>query len=207
MTGLPTAAPEEPMEEETVEIHIDSPTPVDLIRLHGSNTDWYSVCTSPCDVRVPKADTFRIIGKDINRSKPFRIDAAQSGRVNVKVTPGTKSKRELGLWVLGGSGAVALGGIIVLAAGVSPSSSFSGDGLTHNENQTAIAVGSLLIVAGITGGITGGAWALDNSRTAVEVGAAPQPRFNEPQPPQAGLTSLQRSAGQSWMFPLLRGSF
>lgn len=200
---------EEPADADMIEIHIDSPTPVELIRLHENNTDWWSVCTSPCDVRVPRGDSFRIIGRDINRSKPFRIDAAQQGRVNVKVTPGVKKKRELGLWVLGGSGAVALGGIIVLAAGVSPSSSFTNDGLTHNENQTAIAVGSLLVLAGVTGGITGGALAFDNSRTTVDVGAAPESRFNEPMrpAPQAGLTSLQRSAGQTWMFPLLGGTF
>jgi hypothetical protein len=150
-----------------------------------------------------------IIGKGIHRSKPFQIDASHRGRVNLSVTPGSKSKRTTGIWVLGGSGAVTLGGLIVLAAGIAPSQTFSADGMTHNENQTAIAVGSLLVVAGITGGITGGAWMLDNSRTAVDVGAAPAAKFNEPQQPlpQAAINSMQRASAATWMFPLLRGTF
>jgi hypothetical protein len=194
----------------TVDIVLDSPTPVDLIRRQGDNVDWWTVCSSPCNVRVPKGDQFMIVGKDIHRSKPFYLDPALRGRVNLSVAPGRKEKRMHGFYLLGGSGALALGGLIVLAAGITPSSTFTEDGLTHNENQTAIAVGSLMLVVAVTGGITGGAWAYDNSLTRVRVGAGAN-RFDDKQPPrgipQSEPTSTLRAAAPGWMLPLFRGTF
>jgi hypothetical protein len=201
--------PEGGIDADMIEIHLDSPTPVDLIRRHADNADWWTVCTSPCDVKVPKADSFMIIGKDIHRSKPFQIDPSRQGRVNIRVLPGLKDKRKLGLYVLGGSGVVALAGIITLAAGITPDSTFKNDGQTHNENQTAIAAGSILIVAAAMGAMTGGAWAYDNAKTRVMEAEGPDSKFDEKK--QARIPQVTPWANQAssptWMFPLLRGSF
>jgi len=113
----------------------------------------------------------------------------------------------MGLLALGGASVLALGGVVVLAAGVTPDSTFSNDGLTHNENTTAIAVGSLLLVGAVTAGITGGAWTVENMKTRVAVTVpSSQPNREPGQPVQTGLPSPQAMA-PAFAIPLFRGTF
>lgn len=194
-------------EEDLVEIHIESPRPVRLIRRHGDNTDWYKVCHSPCDVKVPRADELMITGRGVYRSKPFHVGAEHGKRVTLFINPASKKMHRAGLLALGGAGVLALGGAVVLAAGVAPDSTFSNDGTTHNENTTAIAVGSLLLVGAVTAGITGGAWTFDNMKTKVEVEVPSRQPNREPgQPAQTGLPSPQAMA-PAFAIPLFRGTF
>jgi hypothetical protein len=135
-------------------------------------------------VKAPAGDLYVLQNDGLYRSKPFQLAPATNGKVRLSVTPGRVEKYKLGMYVLGAGGVLTLGGIITLAAGASPDSTFDADGLTHNRNTTALAVGSLLILAGISTGLTGGAWMWDNQHTRVESGAAPATRAAEqPAPP------------------------
>jgi hypothetical protein len=201
---LPPAAPADP----EALVHIDSSEPVQLVRRHGANVVWWHVCWSPCDVSAPLGDEYLLAGEKVNRSKPFRLEPGADGRVLLRVKPGVKAKHTTGLAFLAGGGVLALLGTTVLAVGIDPSVTFQNDALTHNENTTAIAVGSLLIVGGVAAGITGGAWALDNAYTTVGAGAVPARRDIEPlPPPQTGPASARRPEGPAWIVPLVRATF
>lgn len=208
--SVPPAAPPAE-EEEMVEIHVESPTPVRLIRRHGSNTEWWHVCMSPCDQRGPIADEYMLVGSNVHASRPFRLDPTTRGKVTLRASPGLKSKYETGKYVLGGGGVLVLGGLVTLLAGASPSSTFDADGITHNRNQTAISVGSLLILTGVAVGITGGAWLLDNAETKVR-GTGPAPGRSvepvpAPPPPQTGLGAVRQVAMPTFLVPIVSGTF
>jgi hypothetical protein len=173
-----------------------------LDRRHDASSPWIQVCWSPCDTRTWAHDTYRVVGEGIEPSKAFDLPAAQNGKVHLRVKPASQAKRLGGMGLLGGGGVLALAGIIGIAAGHSPSQTFSTDALTHNANYDVMTVGTLLIVAGVAAGITGGAWIYDTSASTVAPAssAAPPPPTTQGALPPA-------PAGVGLHLPLLGGRF
>jgi hypothetical protein len=169
-----------PSTDGTVEVHIDSPQTVSLERREGAT--WQHVCVSPCDQRLSVSGEYRILGTDLNESKAFMLDSTK-GKVVLYVAPGYHNTAQQGLWIAVGSGAVLVGGILTILLGSDGKTPFNADGQTHLGNTNAIFAGSVLILAGVCGGILGSAWLYDNSHTRVGGDVAKAPPASEPAPP------------------------
>ena len=197
-------------------VHIQAPQQVGLEKRQGANADWQHVCNSPCDERLSVNDEYRIVGDELNASKPFMLDA-KGDSVTLNVQPGKHSKYVTGVWVLAGGAVLGVVGTVLIIAGSSSSSTFTSDGLTHDSNTNWIAGGTVLILGGVAAAITGGAMALDNVHTnvngdvatatekkstpasaTVQLSASRQPTFREAE-------KLGQPA--SFVVPVFKGTF
>ena len=178
--ATPVEAAPAPMTDGTVDVAIDSPVGVSLERRSGAGAEWEFACNAPCNQRMATTAQYRIVGVDLNASKPFMLDTTQGERVVLTVSPGVHKKAVRGLWVLAGSGAILVTGLIVLLAGSDGSSTFTSDGQTHNSNTNFIFAGTALMLVGVAGGVLGGAWYLDNRHTGVNGVQATSPEKAAP---------------------------
>ena len=161
------ASTETPASDETmVDVHIDSPSPVSLERRAAGSQTWEHVCTSACDVKTPTLAEYRVVGSELNPSKPFMIDGSK-GKVTLHVAPGSKSKADAGLWILVAGGVVLIAGVAVLLVGADKHGVFTSDGQTHNSHLNAMFFGGALVLTGVTVGIFGAGWMLGNRQTDV----------------------------------------
>jgi hypothetical protein len=150
------------------------------------------------------------MGTDLNESKPFMLDSSK-GKVTLNVIPGYHNKQQQGLYVLIGGGVLAVGGILTILLGSDGKTPFSGDGETHLGNTNTIFIGSTLILAGIVGGILGGAWYMDNAHTRVggDTAKAQPPSDRAPSPGGPGVdTQFQFSTSKrepTWNAPKTSG--
>jgi len=147
-----------------VQMHIDASRPVTLARRPAGATRFENVCVSPCDEAVPADGEYQIVGSDLNPSKPFLLDTSK-GKVVLSVSPGTLQKEKIGLYTLIGSGVLIVGGALVAILGSNAKTNANGE--IPQSNTGTIYVGELMMVAGVGGGIFGGAWFLDNRNTGV----------------------------------------
>lgn len=194
----------EPKQEDgTVEVHIDSPSAVTLEKRSAEST-WAKACDAPCDAKLGVSDEYRLVGTDLNESRPFHIDASK-GKVTLNVTPGTSGGRTRGVVTTIGSGAVLAGGVVVILVGMKHHGDADGE-LSQPRNDAALLAGGAMVFAGIVGGIVGTSWIVNNAHTSVDgdvrkagsANAARLPVFNTPK--QVGMPALTT-------VPLLSGSF
>ena len=169
-----------PVSDGMVEVVVDSPVPVSLERRSGAGAEWEFACNAPCKERMAVTAQYRIVGANLNASNPFTLDTTQGDRVVLTVSPGVHKKAVRGVWILAGSGALVVTGVILLIAGSDGSATFNSDGVTHNANTNFIFAGTGLILAGVVGGVLGGAWYLDNRHSGVEGGQAATPEKTGP---------------------------
>jgi hypothetical protein len=149
-----------------VEVHLDSPAPVSLERRAPGGTTWENVCTTPCDVKTSSIAEYRVVGTDLNDSKPFMIDGTKE-RVNLTVAPGSKGRADAGLYILVGGGIITIAGVAVLFLGSDKNGAMLADGQTHNAHYNAMFWGGALVLAGVTTGIFGAGWMLGNRHSDV----------------------------------------
>jgi hypothetical protein len=88
-------------------IHIDAPAAVRLERIAPGESEWRSVCSSPCDVLIPADGVFRVGGDDVRPSPAFIVHAPPGQRVDVRVRPSSKTVNALGIVGLVGGALVA----------------------------------------------------------------------------------------------------
>jgi hypothetical protein len=153
-----------------IEVHIDAPRAVSLEKRSAEST-WAKVCESPCDTKVGMSDEYRIVGTNVNESTPFRI-ASNSGRVVLKVDPGTPGGQTRGLVTAIASGAVLAGGVVVMLVGMKHSGNADGE-LSQPTNDGALLAGGAMVFAGVIGGIVGTSWFVTNAHTGVEGNMGP----------------------------------
>jgi hypothetical protein len=132
-------------DEAKVRVHIDSPTPVQLMKHDVSRNSWdETACNSPCDADI-RVGEYRIEGQSIMRSSAFEI-APAGHDVTIHVDPSKKAV------AIGGGATAAVGvgiGIvgIFLAAGVSGAQ--IGDERQIATSSTSKAVGVGMIIGGV----------------------------------------------------------
>jgi hypothetical protein len=150
-----------------VRVHIQTKELVTLEHRSGPDAPWEHGCETPCDVRLPAADEYRVVGIGLNESVPFSLTAPNGDVVTIHVAPGIKSRAKTGE-IMTFTGAVLLVGAVVVGIGASdPGKTFQANGVTDNYNWDVIAVGTTVAVAGLITGILGGAWWYDNSHSRV----------------------------------------
>jgi hypothetical protein len=86
----------------------------------------------------------------------------------LNVTPGFHNKQQQGMYIAIGGGVLFVGGVLTILLGSDGKTPFNADGDTHLGNTNAIFAGSALLLAGICGGILGGAWYIDNAHTRID---------------------------------------
>jgi hypothetical protein len=161
-------APSPAGDDALVAVHVDSPVPVSLERRAPGGTTWENVCTTPCDVKTSRFSEYRIVGTDLNASKPFMIDGTKE-KVNLSVSPGSKARADVGLYILVAGGVVTIAGIAVmfLSAGKDDVFQSQSDGQTHNSYLNSLFFGGALVMTGLAAGIFGAGWMLGNKNSDV----------------------------------------
>jgi hypothetical protein len=151
-------------------------------------------------------------------SDAFTLDA-RDGEAKLKVDAATKSGFWSGAIVLGAGASLALGGIVALALGNSSQDAVPGmDGtVTDTTYADTMILGTMLVVAGVTSGIWGGATLSSNVQTRVTGNIVKDPPARgTAQPPRTTAlqdSTLVRRADQTWsagptfILPILKGAF
>jgi hypothetical protein len=154
-------------------------------------------------------DEYRIVGgpnaSDVNPSNPFTLDGSKGDRAVLYVSPGTKTKQKIGTGVLIGGAVLFVGGIVTGIAAACPSCNFNANGAaTDNQNWLAIGVGTGLAVVGLSAGIFGGAWMVDNAHSRVNgaVQAAPPARGATDPVYVTGMRAPMPSMTQAFLVPV-----
>jgi hypothetical protein len=178
--------------ETLVRVHVDADGAVSLERRSAANAPWEHACDAPCDQMLPAADQYRFgATPESPESKPFVLDLKGGATsVTIKAQLADKKKKQTGLYVLVGAGALVVGGVVVFLAGLRPSHTFDADGATHDVNWNVATVGSLLVAGGVAGGIVGGTMFFGNTQTraggAVRTPDAPSKSGVAPAPAGVG---------------------
>ncbi len=213
---------EAPADTNSVLIHIDSPATVRLAHREPGAGEWIEVCYSPCDKTGSLEDEYVVVGEGMRASKPFRLQPGASrsasdttikvessaSRVVLRVRPGYETEYKRGMYVLGAGGALVVGGIVYLVASLVGREVVEDDHQTMPNHTGTIALGSTVILAGLVGGITGGAWMQNNVRTRVRGDVAGMRGSNEPNTrPQTSVTISHALSAPAFVFPVLSGTF
>jgi hypothetical protein len=158
----------------TVNVHIKSDAPVTLEHRATPSAAWETSCSSPCDVAVPVGDEFQVSGDGLNPSKPFHLDASK-GKVSLDVSVGRKSSQKVGTGVAIAGAAFGVAGILVIALGAKPSSTFNAQGTTSTAHTNDLFIGGALLLGGAIAAIYGGAMIVNNGNSSVngDVGKPP----------------------------------
>jgi hypothetical protein len=190
-------------DEPTVKVHVDADGKVALEKRSAANAAWEPACDAPCDVALPVTWEYRFAASgESPESKPFKLAAKAGDKdITIKAQLADKKKKDLGMYVLIGSAAVALGGIVVFIAGIRPSHTFADDGTTRDTNFNVATIGSLMLGAGVAGGIVGGSWYLGNKATRAD-GAV---KDIDAAPSKSG--SIPTPTGVSFVVPVWSGTF
>ncbi len=164
-----------------------------ILEHSGPDHGWIGVCASPCDMAVPTDGIYRIVGPNLETSRPFAL-GARGGEYET-------------LHVHGGSHRAVTGGILLLALGLplSLSVAFSilgvdrleGDGAPLTPVERTVEQASLL--AGGVAALAGVAMILTNLSTGVSQTVLPAPPTSAGPPPTwsgSGISTLWRDAPQ-----------
>lgn len=125
-----------PMSGPLARVHVDAPRHVSLYRKPAGSESWFLACTSPCDVRLPTNDEYRVQGTDVKRSETFRLHAI-NGEVVVRADPSSLSGSLFGGILATVGGVTALIGLVAIP-----------EKKSRTGGVVALAIGSALIVGG-----------------------------------------------------------
>jgi hypothetical protein len=158
-----------------VALHVEAPSRARIDARRNEAEPWVEVCWTPCDGMTSPYLAYRIAGDGVVPSAPFSLPLAKDGRVSLRVAPKSSDKRAGGFALLGGGGALALAGVAVIAASPRSSGATSNDSVTSNQRFDAMSGGTLLILAGVTTALAGGAWVYDNGPSTATIGQGTPP--------------------------------
>ena len=205
-TPAPVLTPEQAkaaaVEARIVVVHLASKERMRLDRRADPSSPWVEVCWTPCDTRTWADATYRVVGEGLMPSAPFALPAAQGGRVDLEVHPGSQMKRGLGIGLLiGGLVLTSAGGIV---QGFGATGTTTVDGVTRSNNQDLLTLGTVLLVAGVGTALGGGTYVFQNMASEVVPMSAAQP---PPATPTTHGAAPTLPAGVAMSLPLLSGSF
>jgi hypothetical protein len=166
VTTVP-AAPAVVSGDGLVKVHIQTKELVTLEHRSGPGVPWQVACETPCDVRLPATDQYRVVGAGLNESEPFVLATPKGDTVKIHVAPGLRNREKIGEALTITGATLTVGALIVGLVAAEPSSVFQANGTTNNTNWNVIAVGTTIAVVGLGTGIFGGAWWYDNAHTRV----------------------------------------
>jgi hypothetical protein len=167
-----------------VTVHIDTTrTEIGLQGRPDDDFEWTRMCEAPCDVRVPLAWEYRIVGDGLRASRGFALEGRAGDRIVLTIDPATHAGYVGGILVTVAGGAVIFVGAIVFVIGLLAA-------LFNLDNAGEVVAGGTVVVGvGIAVVYLGAKMATSNGHTGVNV-TAPRvaPRgVNGPSTPRAAL--------------------
>jgi hypothetical protein len=201
----------------SVTLHVESPYVVDVERRDSPRQPWASVCVNPCDAAVPVEGEYRVRGRGVTSSVPFRL-APRGEAATVDVTPGNKKKLRTGWFLVSGGVAAALVGSVIdgvgtMAGSVAGQGDAGDSGKTSNTRQNLYLGGTLLVIAGLATAFYGGSLVFNNQHSGVKETDTPPPPPDPP--PPAAAWDLEEKAPETALFdrapsfviPVFSGAF
>lgn len=150
-------------------VHVDGSASA-VIEAYDFSYQWHPVCTAPCDRHLPYAFGYRIVGPDIQPSRPFALSSQSDAHLSVEA--GSRGLHVFGIVLVPFSAAAVGTGLAFLVIG---SLTYAcSDCIEGLANTTMVNWGWGLVVGGIVGLVAGGAL-LAATRTNVKLWGDPIP--------------------------------
>ena len=128
-------APPPPPAPTMVMVHIDGPEDTQLEQDVSHEEHWQTVCTAPCDLKLPIGPDYRVTGPGIKASGVFGLEYQNGLREIVTVNGASKSWFVLGIVSTAVGGAAALIGALVGLSASLVASVDSGNGDTAGQAE------------------------------------------------------------------------
>ncbi len=172
--AVPHPPPPAPKQGPLVRVHITTDQNVLLDRRPEGSETWVPACAAPCDEDFPLADEYRLSGPGLRSTGEFRLQGSPGGRVDLSVSPATKTAWWVGAGV-GGMGLVidvyalyiALFGSMLENACHPGDSYYPRSCSTSSSGTTLRNVGLIMLIPGPAAAIVGGAMMFANWRTGI----------------------------------------
>lgn len=144
-SGPPLVPPPTPAPTTDAVVHVYSPTPAWLeTRDRLARDAWIRACDAPCDARVPcDGREARIAGPNLSPSNPFVLEPG-TGTVRLRVNPGLRRVRRLGVIALTTGLPVTGGGVLIYGRGQQ-----ADEPALVATGVTLLAVGGLAVLTAI----------------------------------------------------------
>jgi hypothetical protein len=153
-TPPPVGAVPEARRGALVVVQLEGADGAELQRRDGNDDDdWVTVCSGPCNVRVPVGPEYRIAGGGIRPSRPFQLAGAPGDRVTIDVTAGSTGWFVLGIVIIPIGGVVMLTGLVIGLIGSAVAQGATG---ADHDTATAWASGGWVTFALGTAAMVGG---------------------------------------------------
>jgi hypothetical protein len=169
----------------------------DQLESFSISKGWSSVCSSPCDRRLPLDLTYRIVGDEIRDSRGFKLKADAGQRIDLAVSSASKAGFTGGLVVTSLGGAALVVGLSMIVISIFEN---CGDflGLTVCAGNSGLeAAGAATAGAGIVVALIGVAVFVSNIRTKESQTASSLFPVPPPRPETSWLRApLWREAGR-----------
>ena len=121
ITRVLIAKPPPPLRGPKVRVHVAARRRVELQRRPMDSVEWQDACASPCDMELPLADSYRVLG--MGESKEFRLRGKAGDVVELDIKlPSTGGKISGGILAGVGGFVLTFSSLFVLAGATSPSS-------------------------------------------------------------------------------------
>jgi hypothetical protein len=148
----------------------------------GHDSQWVTVCSAPCNVRLDSEVDYRVGGSGIEPSRSFRV--APNGTTMVRSDVASTGSKWGGIIALG-VGIVAVNvGPVFIAAGAIENLDAKGD----HSGSNNVRLGTVITLAGVAAGITGLVLFLSNDKTTTQLSWSPQSASSRRPPPKLGFT-------------------
>jgi len=213
---LLTARAGQAQEAPPVTLHVSSPYVVDVEHRDSPQQRWVSLCVNPCDNAVPSAGEYRVLGRGVTSSTPFRL-SPQGSSVTLEIKPGSKKKLRAGWFIVSGGAAAVLVGALIDAVGTMEGT-VAGEGAagdssnTSNARQNFYLGGTILLIAGLATAFFGGSMVFHNQHTGVNENDTPPP--SDPPSPTAASAVREKAPetaaldrAPSFFVPVLSATF
>jgi hypothetical protein len=131
-----------------VRVHVVARRKVELQRRPEDSDEWHDACASPCDIELPLADSYRILG--MGESKEFRLRGKPGDVIDLDVKlPSTGGKITGGALAGLGSLVLTVSSLFVLIGATAPSSCQGVGDVGPCGAQATSMLDSSLVAAGI----------------------------------------------------------
>jgi len=142
----------------TIKVHVTSDEPVAFEHRVIPSEPWELVCNAPCDADVLPGEQFRFAETaDAGETKPFGLKSEKAdanGVITIQHHKGNKPLYLAAPYVIAGSAALFIAGIVTTVIGVTKAHGFLADGSKEQTNAVT-GVGTLMIMGGLAGGYFG----------------------------------------------------
>lgn len=153
-----------------VDVHLESPRPVELLGRPEGSKGWASICQSPCDQPVPLTWTYEVQNADYTTSTTFQLKPT-SDEAHVLVRPANPTRVGGGVLLAVLGGLVGASGYALMQIGSERlgcpgiTGASPGQGCDAAPYQGDTLPGTLMLFTGVLTAVVGAVLAIDGATT------------------------------------------